>query len=220
MASEVNTNGRCYHNTIRSDGKCATAERECKQEVYTYIKHKETLIMAKRFFLTMMVLATIMGASTLSAKTFGSQSGVAYVNTLEIINSLPDKASATERLTALSDNYKQELQIMQNEYNKKYSDFITYQETLAESIKLRRMQELTDLENRIQNFTNLAQQDLEEHEQQLLEPIREKVKDAIKAVGIEQNFTVIYDLDDTGIVFVTPNAVDANQLVKSKLGTR
>lgn len=180
--------------------------------------------MVRRFFLAI-VLATIMGASTLSAQTFGAQtfgvqSGVAYVNTLEIINSLPDKTAATERLTALSENYKQELQIMQNEYNKKYSDFITYQETLAESIKLRRMQELTDLENRIRNFTKLAQQDVEEHEEQLLQPIKEKVKEAIKAVGVEQNFTVIYDLDDTAIVFVTPNAVDANPLVKSKLGIR
>ncbi|HUI32205.1 MAG TPA: OmpH family outer membrane protein [Dysgonamonadaceae bacterium] len=171
--------------------------------------------MAKRFFLTIMVLATVMCVSTLNA-----QNSVAYVNTHEIINSLPDKTSATERLNTLSENYKKELQIMQNEYNKKYSDFITYQGTLAESIKLRRMQELTDLENRIQNFTKLAQQDIEEHEQQLLEPIKEKVKDAIKAVGIEQNFTVIYDLDDPGIVFVSPNAVDANQLVKSKLGVR
>ena len=109
---------------------------------------------------------------------------------------------------------------MQNEYNKKYSDFITYQERLAESIKLRRMQELTDLENRIQNFTKLAQKDIEEHEQLLLKPIKEKVSNAIEAVGIEQNFTVIYDLDDSAIVFVSPNAVDANSLVKNKLGVK
>ena len=171
--------------------------------------------MAKRFFLTLIVFATVLCGSTLEA-----QNSVAFVNTLDIINSLPDKTSATERLTTLSENYKDELQVMQNEYNKKYSDFITYQGTLAESIKLRRMQELTDLENRIQSFTKLAQKDIEEHEQQLLEPIKVKVNDAIKAVGIEQNYTVIYDLDTPGIMFVTPNAVDANQLVKSKLGVR
>ena len=171
--------------------------------------------MKKRIFITLLVLTSIMCGSTIEA-----QSNIAFVNTLDIINSLPDKASATERLNTLNQNYKQELQIMQNEYNKKYSDFITYQETLAESIKLRRMQELTDLENRIQNFTNLAQKDIEEHEDQLLEPIRAKVNEAIEAVGIEQNFTVIYDLDNPGIIFVTPSAVDANQMVKSKLGIR
>ena len=171
--------------------------------------------MAKRFFLTLIVFATMMCLSTLDA-----QNNVAFVNTLDIINSMPDKTSATERLNTLSENYKQELQIMQNEYNKKYSDFITYQESLAESIKLRRMQELTDLENQIQKFTNLAQKDIEEHEQQLLEPIKLKVKNAIEAVGIEQNYIVIYDLDNPGIMFVTPNAVDANELVKSKLNIR
>ncbi len=171
--------------------------------------------MTKRFFLTLIAIASVICGSTMHA-----QNSIAFVNSLELINSLPDKKSATERLNKLSDNYKHELQIMQNEYNKKYSDFITYQESLAESIKLRRMQELTDLENRIQNFTKLAQKDIEEHEQLLLDPIKVKINDAVKAVGIEQNFSVIYDLDDSGIIFISPNAVDANLMVKAKLGVR
>lgn len=171
--------------------------------------------MRKRIFITLFVLTSIICGNSIDA-----QNSIAFVNTVDIINSLPDKVSATNRLNTLNENYMQELQIMQNEYNKKYSDFITYQENLAESIKLRRMQELTDLETQIQNFTKLAQKDIEEHEQILLEPIKEKVNNAINAVGIEHNFTVIYDLDDSGIVFVSPNAIDANPLVKSKLGVK
>ena len=171
--------------------------------------------MPNKIILSLIIVATVMFTSTVH-----SQNRVAYVNTLELINSLPDKISATERLTTLNENYKQELEIMQNEYNKKYSDFITYQESLAESIKLRRMQELTDLENRIQNFTKLAQQDIEEHEQMLLKPIKEKVQAAIKEVGIEQSFTIVYDLDNPCIMFISPDAIDANILVKSKLGIR
>ena len=115
--------------------------------------------MRKRIFITLFVLTSIIYGSTVEA-----QSNIAFVNTIDIINSLPDKVSATDRLNTINQNYRQELQIMQNEYNKKYSDFITYQDNLAESIKLRRMQELTDLESRIQNFTKLAQKDIEEHE--------------------------------------------------------
>lgn len=169
--------------------------------------------MKKSIFITLLVLSSIICGNTVDA-----QNSIAFVNTLDIINSLPDKSSATEKLNTLNENYKQELQIMQNEYNKKYSDFITYQKNLAESIKLRRMQELTDLENRIQNFTKLAQKDIEEHEKLLLEPIREKVNKAIEAVGVAYNFTVIYDLNDSGIVFISPNATDANPLVKNELG--
>lgn len=171
--------------------------------------------MRKKIFITLFVLTSIFCGSSIDA-----QNSIAFVNTVDIINSLPEKISATERLNTLNENYMQELQIMQNEYNKKYSDFITYQENLAESIKLRRMQELTDLEIRIQNFTKLAQKDIEEHEKILLEPIKEKVNNAINAVGVEHDFTVIYDLDDSGIVFVSPNAIDVNALVKSKLGVK
>ena len=109
---------------------------------------------------------------------------------------------------------------MQNEYNKKYSDYITYQGSLAENIKLRRMQELTELENRMQEFMEMAQKDIELQEKDKLEPLRKRIKDAIHAVGIEQNYTIIYDLADSGIAFLSPRAVDANPYVKQKLGIR
>ena len=69
--------------------------------------------MKKRILISLIVFASLIGGSTIDA-----QSSVAFVNTLDLINSLPDKASATERLNTLNENYKQELQIMQNEYNK------------------------------------------------------------------------------------------------------
>ncbi|QRX64911.1 OmpH family outer membrane protein [Dysgonomonadaceae bacterium zrk40] len=143
---------------------------------------------------------------------------VAYVNSEELLEAFPEKKLAVEQLVALNENYKKELELMQSEYNKKYSDYITYQASLAENIKLRRMQELTELENRIQQFMELAQQDIEHQEQGLLDPLREKIREAIHAVGLEHRFTVIYDLADEGIAFVSPEAVDANPLVRNKLG--
>ena len=80
------------------------------------------------------------------------------------------------------------------------------------------MQELTELEMKIQKFTEVIQKDLEEQEKVLLDPLRTRVMNAIKDVGIEQNLTVIYDTADKGIVFVTPNAQDINRLVRNKLG--
>ncbi|MEA4903724.1 MAG: OmpH family outer membrane protein, partial [Petrimonas sp.] len=123
----------------------------------------------------------------------------------------------TQKLIVLSENYKKELELMQNEYNKKYSDYITYQSSLAENIKLRRMQELTELENKMQQFMQLAQKDIEQQEKAMLEPLKKQISDAIRQVGIEQNYTVIYDLANPGIAFVNPAAVDANPLVKAKL---
>ncbi|HPD87400.1 MAG TPA: OmpH family outer membrane protein, partial [Proteiniphilum sp.] len=102
--------------------------------------------MTKRIIFTL--AAYLMLATTAS---FAQQMvSVAHVNSEELLEAFPEKQLAVEQLVTLNDNYKKELELMQSEYNKKYSDYITYQASLAENIKLRRMQELTALENRIQ----------------------------------------------------------------------
>ena len=64
----------------------------------------------------------------------------------------------------------------------------------------------------------MAQQDIEYQEKEKLEPLQQKIKEAIRLVGIERNYTVIYDLANPGIAFVSPLAEDANFYVKQKLG--
>ena len=171
--------------------------------------------MNKTKLISLSVLFLILSA-TLSAQN--PQVTVAYVNTTDLLSAFPAKEEATQKLVALSENYKKELELMQNDYNKKYSDYITYQGSLAENIKLRRMQELTELENKMQQFMQLAQKDIEQQEKAMLEPLKKQISDAIRQVGVEHNFTVIYDLANPGIAFVNPVAVDANPLVKAKLG--
>lgn len=171
--------------------------------------------MNKTKLISLGVLFLILSA-TLSAQN--PQVAVAYVNTTDLLSAFPAKEEATQKLVALSENYKKELELMQNEYNKKYSDYITYQGSLAENIKLRRMQELTELENRMQEFMVMAQQDIEYQEKEKLEPLQEKIKEAIRLVGLERNYTVIYDLANPGIAFVSPLSEDANFYVKQKLG--
>ncbi len=145
---------------------------------------------------------------------------VGYINSTELLNATPSKKTAEQKLQQLNENYKQELKMMENEYNKKYSDYITYQNNLSENIKLRRMQELTELENKMQEFMQLAQTDIEQQEKNLIEPIKKQISDIVSAVGKEYGFTVIFDIATPGVAFVTPDAIDANYLVKERLGIK
>ncbi|GAB6012038.1 OmpH/Skp family outer membrane protein [Viscerimonas tarda] len=142
---------------------------------------------------------------------------VASINSSELLELVPGKIAATQAISELNQKYKDELVVMQNDYNKKYSDFISDQNTLSESIKLRRMQELSELEKNINAFMKVAQEDIESQELQLIEPLRKKLKKAIEEVGKEENFVCIYDRANPAIAYVTPLAVDANPLVKRKL---
>lgn len=144
---------------------------------------------------------------------------IGYINSVELLESIPEKVRASKSINDLNQKYKEELSIMQNDYNKKYSDFIADQTTMAETIKLRRMQELHELEKSMNDFMKIAQDDIDAQERMLLDPILEKLKKAIAEVGNENGFTCIYDISSPGIAFVTPMAIDANQMVRRKLTT-
>ncbi|MFV0467833.1 MAG: OmpH family outer membrane protein [Dysgonomonas sp.] len=174
-------------------------------------------MMKKIFFLTVIISLSSLFANRITAQEIGN---VAYINSKEILDSIPEKIKASKAISELNKKYKDELLVMQADYNKKYSDYMTYESSMTESIKLRRIQELHTLEENISQFMQVAQEDVNTQEQLQIEPLREKVKEAINAVGLENDFVCIYDLANPAIVFVTPKAIDATPLVKEKLGIK
>jgi len=173
--------------------------------------------MMKKIIFSILFLFSVLYVQNAVAQTAQQ---IAFVNSNELLEAVPGKVDATKFINDLNNKYKEELQVMQNDYNKKYSDFISYQNSMADNIRLRRMQELYELERQINNFMKVAQEDMDIQERDLIVPLRKKVKDAIYQVGVEQGFICIYDLANPAIAFVTPDAVDATNLVKQKLGVR
>lgn len=143
---------------------------------------------------------------------------IAFVNTQEVFMALPEVADMQKKLEDLNAKYKKELETMQGEYQKKYSDFIAQQDSLTENIKVRRMQEVQDMQQRMDNFVQVAQQDVAKQQQDLLTPIQQKIQDAIKAVGAEKGYT--YIIDPQVLLYQGSNAIDATQFVKTKLGLK
>ena len=147
---------------------------------------------------------------------FAQESKIAIVNTQEVIQAMPEFATMQKQMADMEAKYKNEMQVMQDEYNKKYSDFVAQQDSLTEKIKMRRMQELQDMEQRTQNFIQISQQDFQKKQGELFTPIQDKLKNAIKAVGDEKGYT--YILDPQIVLYQGNTAVDATQFVKAKLG--
>lgn len=177
-------------------------------------------MMAKRIFLSALLIISISFINNISAQqliTPITTEKIAYINSIELLETIPGKVAASKAISELNQKYKDELAVMQNDYNNKYTDFLSNQNKLAESIKLRRMQELYELEQNINRFMKVAQEDVESQENQLIEPLRERLKEVVNQVGIEQGYTCIYDKANPAIAFLTPNAIDANPLIKARL---
>ena len=56
---------------------------------------------------------------------FAQESKIAIVNTQEVIQAMPEFATMQKQMADMEAKYKNEMQVMQDEYNKKYSDFVS-----------------------------------------------------------------------------------------------
>ena len=166
--------------------------------------------MIKRFLLAALVaLPMCISAQTLK---FGT------VNSQEIFNLMPEKATAETTLQSVAEKYQTELQNLQQEFDKKYKEFQELDPTTPQSIKDRRMQELQENNQKIQNFQQMAAQDMQKQQETLLAPITDKIQKAIQAVGAEGGYTFIYDLSIPCVVYTGTGAEDVTAKVKAKLG--
>ncbi|MDR0682319.1 MAG: OmpH family outer membrane protein [Dysgonamonadaceae bacterium] len=145
-----------------------------------------------------------------------AQEKIAYFNSAEVITTMPEYTQMQDSIQKTQAAVQSELLILEEEYKKKYEAFMADADKLVETIKVRRMQEIQDIEQRAATFQEQSQKQLQQLYEQLLAPIQQKVREAIQTVGVENNFT--YILDAVSLLYYSPSASDATPLVKKKLG--
>jgi outer membrane protein len=151
---------------------------------------------------------------------FAQEVKIATVNQSEIFNAMPEVSAGETQIAALNEQYDKELKVMQDEYTKKYTEYVEKQDSLTENIKLRRQQDIQDMASRIENFMQVARQELEKKQQEVFTPIQEKMLNAIKAVGEEKGYTYIFTNNPQIVLYTGNNATDATPFVKAKLGLK
>ena len=147
----------------------------------------------------------------------GAQSHkIGIVDSQKVLSEMPEMKSMQSELDNLAKKYEDTLVQLQKEFQTKYQDFVKEQETMVESIKSRKQQELEDLSKRIQDLNNVAQQDMQKKQVELFAPIQTKHREAINKVGNDGGFT--YIMDSSQMLYVGNGSEDVTSLVKSKLG--
>jgi len=170
--------------------------------------------MTKKLFLAIALI--------LPLTAFAQDLKFGYFNRAEIFQSMPETVAATKKLDDLSKNYEKELMTMQEDYQKKGSDFIAAKDSLPEAIKTRRMTEIQDLEQRLQSFYQDSQNEIKKTQQDLILPINTKLMAAVKAVGQDQGFIYIFDTSaNAGLMYWSVDkCVDVTNSIRAKLNLK
>ncbi len=149
-----------------------------------------------------------------------AQAKFGHVNTQEIIQAMPEYATAKAEIDKLTSQYEADLKAMQDELQKKADAFDKEQATLPDNIKQRRQTELQEMYQKIQQSYQDNQQALQKASSEKMQAITAKVLDAIKAVGQAGDFVIINEIN-AGIPYIsTTLSTDVTAQVKTKLGLK
>ncbi|MBD5203173.1 MAG: OmpH family outer membrane protein [Bacteroides sp.] len=146
---------------------------------------------------------------------FAQKYGV--INTQTLLESMPEIKQINEQLQASSNSYQEEFNKLTGEFQKKFEEFqaLSNDPATPQTIKDRRTQEMQELENKIQQFRQTADQDLQRQQQQLMAPLQEKVMKAIQSVGEDGGYTFIFE--NVIPVYTGKDVTDVTETVKALL---
>ena len=153
-------------------------------------------------------------------KNTSGEAVVAHINTVEILEAMPETAKAEQELTAYRKELENQLNAMGEEYMKKVQEYEAAQDSLSDLMKTTKQNEILDMQNRIQSFQENAEKEYLNKQAALYAPIRERLQKAVRAVTLEQGYTYMMDITSGAIVYIGDDAIDATPLVKKKLGLR
>ncbi len=139
-----------------------------------------------------------------------------YINSNDLLMLMPERKQAEEALQKEAQALEQQLKTMSAEYQGKIEAYQKDEATMSDLLKQTKVKEIQDLEERIKNFQELAEEELKKKEMSLIEPILDKARKAVKEVADKNGYSHVFDTA-TGLLIHAPETDDLLPLVKKHL---
>lgn len=136
----------------------------------------------------------------------------AHVNSAELVQLCPEMDQARETLAAASQEAQDTYQAMMEEFQSKYQVYQQKVSTWTPAVRETKERELTEIQQRIQEFDQSIQQELSQQQNLLLAPIQQKVKEVIEKLAKEGGYVYVFDassvlyIDEAQSTDLTPAA--------------
>lgn len=145
-----------------------------------------------------------------------------HIDLQALIQVMPERVEAEAAYNKEAKGLEDQMSTMQQELENKYKEYISKRDSLSEIVRTAKETDISDLQQRIQNFSQVAQQQLQQKQSEMLRPIFEKAQKAVADVGKEKGLIYVFDVSgELGTVLYKSNeSVDVLPLAKAKLGIK
>ena len=168
----------------------------------------------KRLASVVIALCVFLGLSAQDNNTFRFGS-LSYEQALK---SASQYAIVEKSLTDLKAQYQAETKRVEDEFNRKYEEFLEGQREFPQSILQKRQMELQELMDKNLAFKENSRKELEKAEQDLMAPLKIRLIEVLGKIGRERGYAFIIDTDVKALPFINPTmGHDLNQQVQDAL---
>jgi len=166
-----------------------------------------------------LLLMFLLAVGTLSVKAQKKTTKIAVINTQEILQLMPEYDSASTAMQKKYAEMEEQLKMMMDELQNKQTALEQQKDSLTPMWKSMRVQEIKDLQSRIQQFQSGAQQELTDYQNKLIAEILKKIQTVVKDVAKENGYTHVID-NSSQVVLYFDDSFDITALVKKKLNLK
>jgi len=141
-----------------------------------------------------------------------------HIDLQALIQVMPERATAEKQFIAYQKELEDALGIMQKEFQTKYMEYASNRDSLSETVRKMKEEDLNAMNERIQTYQSSASQQLQTKQGELLKPVFDKADKAVKAVGAEKGLIYVFDMSSRVILYNSKESTDLLPAVKAKLG--
>lgn len=183
-------------------------------------------IMVRALALMVIFQAAVITAGAQTDSTVAANSTVVtqtaarygYLSYQEALKSMPQYAMVQKQMENLRSQYQAETLRVEEEFNRKYEEFLEGQREFPKTILQKRQTELQQLMEKNIEFKANSLKELDAAEKEAMAPLRLRLNDVLREIGINKGYAFIYDTDTKALPFLNPEMGDnINLIVKDAL---
>lgn len=141
-----------------------------------------------------------------------------HIDLQALIQIMPERTAAEKQFETFQKGLENDFGVMQKEFQAKYLEYAQKRDSLSETLRKVKDEEIQAMQQRIQTFEQTAQQQLQAKQGELLKPVFDKADKAVKEVGAEKGLVYVFDMSSRVILYNSKESVDLLPFVKTKLG--
>ena len=168
----------------------------------------------KRLASVVIALCVFLGLSAQENNTFR----FGYLSYEQALKSVPQYAIMKKQMADLEAQYQAETKRVEEEFNRKYEEFLEGQREFPKTILQKRQTELQELMEKNIAFKEESRQQLASAAEEMTAPIKTRLSETIAKIAKERGLAFVLNTDSNACPFIDPiMGEDINTLVQDAL---